>query len=172
MACGNTYTPEQADLASRSRTDLRHPTSTAELPKDRRQAISNSLKKVEFESKGHQELPRLHIFKNDKIRIDKTGDVLITRPAAGGLGTKPPIGVAFAHSLKSGYYKGFSIKKVETVKHEILKGERTEFHFVTSSSFPNDVRRAIKAANDELRENGKGDHLINFHSKKDYPFAS
>jgi len=170
MACGNTYTPEQADLASRSRTDLRHPTSTAKLPKGRKRTIGNALKRTEFESEGHQGLPCLHIFRNDKIRIDEKGDVLITRPAAGGFGTKPKIGVAFAHSLKSGCYKGFSIRKVETVKHEILKGKHTAFHFVTNSSFPKDVRCAIEAANNELRERGKGDHLINFHSNKRYPF--
>jgi hypothetical protein len=169
MACGNTYTHEQAKLASRSRKTLQHPNATAELSEDRKKVILDAVGAKGFESAGQRGLPRLHIFTNDKITIDTNGDILVWRPELAGW--VPKVGVAFAHSLKSGNYKGFSIAKVESVKHKILIGELTAFHFVTSESFPADIQRVIEVANDELRKKGmQNDHLINFHRDKQYPF--
>lgn len=169
MACGNTYTPEQARLASQSRTPLRHPKPMAKLSEGRKEAIVDAIKSQGFDSPGQKDLPRLHISTDDRITINANGDVEIWR--ADLAGWAPKVGVAFAHSLNSGGYKGFSLAKVESVKHKILVGELTAFHFVTSGSFPPWLPRVIEAANDELRAKGKdNDHLINYHHDKTYPF--
>ena len=169
MACGNTYTRKQFELASRSTTDLEHPKATPTLREDRKKAILSAFKKQAFESGGKKGLPRLRILTNDPLEIDGNGDIAILRPVAGGFARQ--VGVAFAHSLSSGNYKGFSIQKVESVKHKILQGELTAFHFVTSGSFPPGIQPVIEAANDDLRKAGKdNDHLINFHHNKQYPF--
>jgi hypothetical protein len=169
MACGNTYTPEQIRLALRTQIPLRHPKPAVQLSEHRKEAILDQVKAEGFDSEGQKGLPRLHIFTKDVLTVDQNRDILVWRSDLGSW--VPKVGVAFAHSLSSGNYKGFSIQKVQSVKHKILNGELTTFHFVTSESFPAGIDRVIEEANDELREKWHDDeHLINYHHHKDYPF--